>query len=108
VLPVLACWHRVQMAAEQERWALAYAAYATDNTRPSSFFVRYHVGKHPGALETFGHARCHGSFIPGRIDTANTHEITRQLHQFVVVQVSQGTFLHVHMLSSPLTYVSRE
>ena len=52
------------------------------------------------ALDTFGHARSHCSFIPGRIDTANTHESTRQLHQFVVVQVSQGTFLHVHMLSS--------
>src|SRR5262249_52986448 len=101
VLPVLACWHCIQMAAEQERRPLANAAYATDDTRPSSFFVRHHVGKHTGALKTFGHARRHGSFIPGRIDTTNTHKITRQLHQLAVLQVSQGTFLHVHILSSP-------
>src|SRR5262249_52735155 len=101
MLPVLACWHCIQMAAEQERRTLTSAAYATDDTRPPSFFVRHHVGKHTSALETFGHARRHCSFIPGRIDTANTHEITRQLHQLVVVQVSQGTFLDVHMLSSP-------
>src|SRR5262249_58966299 len=88
VLPVLACWHCIQMAAEQERRPLTSAAYATDDTRPPSFFVRHHVGKHTSALETFGHARRHCSFIPGRIDTTNTHEITRQLHQLVVVQVS--------------------
>ena len=31
-------------------------------------------------FETFGHVRRHCSFIPGRIDTAHTHQITRQLH----------------------------
>src|SRR5215510_16033939 len=88
VLPVLACWHGVQMTAEQERRPLTNAAYATNDTRPPSFFVRYHIGKHPGAIETCSHARRHGSFIPGRIDTANTHKIARQLYQFVLVQVS--------------------
>src|SRR5262245_54646907 len=78
VLPVLACGYCIQMAAEQERRLLASAAYATDDTRPPSFLVWHHVGKHAGALETFGRVCRHCRFISGWIDTANTHEITCQ------------------------------
>jgi hypothetical protein len=87
------------MAAEQEGCTLASAAYAADDTRPPNLFVRHHVSIYASTLETLGHACRHCSFIPGRIDTAHAHEITRQLHQLIVIQVSQGTFLHVHMLS---------